>query len=230
LNKLTIDTPRLLGAWFLIVVMTSLLSGAPLNSALGSDSTADVLRNAAANAGTVRVSLVIAMLNCAGIVALATMLYTVLAPHGKAMAMAGFGLWLGEAFFYAVSFAGATGLIRVGEEFIRAGAPAGSLYLALGDFLYRDVYGLAGTALMFFYCAGGFLFYYLMFVSRTIPRLLSAFGLTAVGVAMVAVVLELLGYGNLMVLMMPIGLFEIATGLWLLIRGAGSTPLPEAAG
>lgn len=230
MGRLTFDTPRMLGAAFLVVVLTSLFSGLLMGSALGTGSTADLLRNAANNEGTVRLAVVIAMLNAAGIIVLATLLWAVLGRFGRAAAVVGVGLWLGEAFFYVVGYMGANGLIGLGHDFVAAGSPAGWANLSLGDFLYHGVYKLSGSMLMFFYCAGGFLFYSLFYVSRVIPRALAAFGLAVVTLAMVAVVLELLGYGNFMALMAPVGIFELITGLWLLLGRANPNALasPEA--
>lgn len=228
MGRFTLDTPRMLGAAFLAVILTSLFSGVVMDSALGSGSTADVLRNAVADEGTVRVAVIMAMLNAAGIVVLATLLWAVLGRFGRVAAVVGVGLWLGEAFFYVVGYVGANGLIGLGHDFVAAGSPAGWSNLSLGDFLYNGVYKLSGSMLMFFYCAGGFLFYSLFYVSRVIPRVLAAFGLAVVALAMVAVVLELLGYGNLMALMAPVGIFELITGLWLLLGRANANVLASA--
>ena len=222
--KLRVDAPRALGAAYLIVILTSLVSGVVLSGAVGNGSISDVLRNAADNEGAVRLSVVVAMLNSAGIVCLASLLYVVLGRYGKAIAFAGVGMWIGEAVFYALAWLGAAGLIPLGQDFVRAGASEAASYLSLGSFLYDGVYRVSSEMLMFFYCAGGFLFYYLFFVSRVVPRLISGYGLAAVALATVGVVLELLGNGSLMVLMVPLLLFELGVGLWLLIKG-----IPEAA-
>jgi len=228
-NKLALDTARLLGAAFLIVDVTSIASGVPLLSALGSGDIPSILTNAAANDGALRVSLVLALCNSAAIVALATLLYAVLAPHGRSLAIAGVGLWLGEAFFYALSFLGAAALIPVGRDFVAAAPAAQASYVTLGDVLYNSVYHLGGAVLMFFYCAGGLLFYSLFFAARLIPRWISGFGLVVVALGSVGVVLELLGYGTTMALMLPIRPFELLIGFWLLLRGApAATALPRS--
>jgi hypothetical protein len=218
--------PRLLGAAFLIVIVTSLVSGVVPSSALGSGSLSETLRKAADNETAIRVSVLVAMLNSAGIVVLATLLYVVLRGYGRAVAVGGLGMWLGEAFFYALGYVGLLALVPLGHDFVKAGAPDPSAYLTQADFLYNGLYKLSGTLLMFFYCAGGLLFYSLFFTSRTIPRLLSAYGLAAVTLALVGVVLELLGAGTFMALMIPILPFELVAGLWLLIKGVpGATKL-----
>jgi hypothetical protein len=217
------DTARLLGAAFLIVDVTSITSGIPLMSALGTGDVPDILTNAAANEGAIRVSVLLALLNSAAIVALATLLYAVLAPHGRSLAIAGVGLWLGEAVFYAVAWIGAAGLISVGKDFVAAAPAAQAPYLTLGDFLYNGVYHLSNAVLMFFYCAGGFVFYYLFFASRIIPRWISGFGLIVVALGSVGVLLELLGYGTMMALMIAILPFELLIGFWLLLRGASES-------
>jgi hypothetical protein len=218
--KLRVDAPRALGAAFLIVIVTTLLSGLPITQTLGNGSTSDVLRHAADNEGAIRVAVLLAMLNAAGIVCLATLLYVVLGQYGRGLAIAGIGMWLGEALFYALGYIGAAALIPLGRDFVQAGAPDPSWYVSLGGFLYDGVYKGSGPMLMLFYCAGGFLFYYLFWSSRIVPRVITGFGLAVVALGAVGVVLELLGSGSMMALMAPIGLFELAVGLWLLIKGA----------
>ena len=72
---------------------------------------------------------------------------------------------------------------------------------------------------MFFYCAGGLLFYYLFFASRLVPRWISAYGLIAVTIGMIGASIELLGHRLGLVPYIAIGPFEIIIGLYLLTRG-----------
>jgi hypothetical protein len=211
--------PRLLGAMYLVVIVTSLVSGVLPSSVLGTGSLAQTLGNAADNETAIRVAVLVALLNSAGIVVLATLLYVVLRGYGRALAVAGFGMWLGEAFFYALGYIGLLALVPLGHDFVKAGSPDPSAYLTQADFLFNGFYTLSGILLMFFYCAGGLLFYSLFFTSRTIPRLLSGYGLAAVALASAGVILELLGAGKFMVLMIPILPFELVAGLWLLAKG-----------
>ena len=111
-------------------------------------------------------------------------------------------------------------LIPLSQDFVAAGAPANSYYQALGDFLYSGVtLRLGATTQMFFYCVGGLLWYFLFFRSRYVPRAISLYGLAAVSVALVGIVLEFLGASVPSYVYVPILPFEVIIGGWLLVRG-----------
>lgn len=217
------NAPRLLGVAFLGVVVTSLIGGlAPLTPASGSDSVSAVLTTVSQNVSLMRFAILGGVLNCAGIVILAVLLFSVLGGQSKTLALIALGLWFGEAIFYAVYVLGAAALIPLSLDFVKAGSPDGSHFQALGGFLYQGLAKFGMTILMFFYCSGGIVWYSLFFRSRSIPRMLALYGIAAVCVGMVGIVLELLGNDVPMIVFIPIGLFEIITGLWLLIRGTNT--------
>ncbi len=89
--------------------------------------------------------------------------------------------------------------------------------------------GIATVVSVIFFSVGSAIFFYLFLKSAYIPRILAAGGIFAslfcliTFVASLVVVQysgQLLGIGGL-----PIGIAEIATGLWLLIRGIKTQPL-----
>jgi hypothetical protein len=224
------NAPRLLGAAFLGVVVTSLIGGlAPLTPASGSDSVSAVLTTVSQNVSLMHFAVLGGMFNCAGIVILAVLLFNVLGGQSKTLAMIALGLWFGEAIFYAVYVLGAAALIPLSLDFAKAGSPDASYFQALGGFLDRGLAKFSMTILMFFYCSGGIVWYSLFFRSRSIPRVLALYGIAAVCVGMVGIVLELLGNDVPMLVFIPIGPFEIIIGLWLLIRGGRRGPVDAGA-
>jgi hypothetical protein len=212
------NTPRFLGAAFLIVVVTSLVGGLFSNAA-GTGSISEILVNIANNLTLTRISILGGLANSTGIVILAVLLYIVLRKQSKIIALVALGLWLAEAVFYTIMQLGPLGLIPLSQEFVKAGAPAASFYQTLGDFLYTSLYSQGLTIHMWFYCVGGILWYSMFLKSRYVPRIISLFGLLAVLVGTGGIVLVLIGYVVPMLVFIPIGLFEIIIGFWLLLRG-----------
>jgi hypothetical protein len=228
-------TPRLLGIAFLGVVLTSLASGASTDLALGSGGVSDILVHVSDNAGVMRFGVLAGLVNAVGILILATLLYAVLGGHGRTMALVALLCWVGESLFYALNQVAAAGLLGLGTEFMSAGTPASSFYQSLGGFLH-DAYHLGGVILMFFYCAGGLLWYWLLFKSRLVPRWLSSYGIAAVAVGLVGAGAALLGNNLGLLPFIAILPFEVVIGLVLLLRGihapATSAPallIPETA-
>jgi hypothetical protein len=143
----------------------------------------------------------------------------VLKQQNKLMARVALGLWLAEAIFYVIIQLGLLTLIPLSAEFVAAGAPAGSFYQTLGDFLYHGLYSQGMTLHMWFYCTGGLLWYYLFYRSNYIPRIIPLFGLLAVVLGLGSVTFELLGYEVPILFSIPLLPFELAIGTWLLFLG-----------
>ncbi len=223
-DKAANSTPRLLGAAFLIVIVTSALSGVLLMSAVGSGSISDMLVNISNNLTPIRISILVGLLNSTGVVILATLLYIVLNKQNKTIALVALGLWLAEAIFFAIMQIGTLALIPLSLSFVQAGAPVHSFYQTLGDFLYNGVYTQGLTIHMWFYCVGGLLWYYLFYRSHYIPRIIPLFGLFAVSLALVGIVFQVFGYTVPILVTLPILPFELIIGVWLLLKGikAGS--------
>jgi hypothetical protein len=223
-----VRTPRYLGAAFLGVILTSLVSGVATDKALGTGSVTSILQNVAGNADVMHFGILVGLANAVGIVILASLLYAVLEGQGRTLAIVALLCWVGEALFYALNQVASTGLLRLGTDFVSAGSPAGSFYETLGSFLYNDVYKLGGVILMFFYCAGGLAWYYLLYKSRFVPRWLSVYGLAAVALGLAGASVELFGNNVGMVPFIALLPFELITGGLLMLRGA-SEPSVSAA-
>ena len=80
---------------------------------------------------------------------------------------------------------------------------------------------------------GGILFYYLFFKSRYVPRVLSLWGLAAASLAFIGTLLVFFDYSVPLYLFLPVLPFELAIGVWLIVKGlnesALASELPETA-
>ena len=214
------NVPRLLGAAFLIVALTSLTSGLLLTSVVGSGGIPDILVGISNRLTLMRIFILGDLVISLGIIVLAVLLYTVLNKQSKIIALVALGCWLTEAMALAISKIGATALIPLSLEFAKAGAPQHSYYQTLAGFLYNGiVIQLGQTIELLFYCFGAMLWYSLFYRSRYIPRPISLFGLIAVSVALVGLAIEFLGHDVSILVFLPILPFELTIGTWLLLRG-----------
>lgn len=217
------NAPRLLGAMFLIVIVTSALGGIQ-SSVTGNGTITDVLVTVSNKPTQMQWTALGNLANSLGIVALAVLLYSVLRRQNRILALVALCWWMGEALFCAISQIGAFALVPLSLEFIEAGAPAQSFYQSLGAFLYQGLARTAYTFHMVFYCTGGIIWYSLFFKSRYVPRPLSLFGVVAVSVSLVGMVFQLFGRAVPIFVSLPIGLFELVIGVWLLVRGIPGWP------
>ena len=215
------NTVRLLGAAQLIVFVASLLSERLLTSVVGSGSTTEKLVNVSENLTRMRISNLVALVNCLAIVVLGVLFYIVFNGQYPIIALVALGCFLAEAITLAVSKTGTFGLIPLSQEFVDAGAPEASYYQTLGDFLYHGVDRRGYDIHMLFFCLGGMLWYYLLYVSNSVPRALSVWGLVAVCLLTVPVLLVL--YKRDLTHLMALGLlyfpFEPFLGIWLIVKG-----------
>lgn len=212
---------RLLGVAQLTVFAASMISERLLASVVGTGSIAHILVSVTQNPVRMRVSNLIALLNCVGIVILGVLFYVVFSAQYQVIALAALAFFLAEAITLAVSKIGAYSLIRLGQEYVEAGAPEFSRFQTLGHFLYYGVDRTGYDIHMVFFCLGAMLWYYLLWVSKAVPLAVSAWGLTAVSLLLIPVLIVL--FGRRSTPLMLVGLlyapYELVLGVWLIARG-----------
>jgi hypothetical protein len=215
------NTIRLLGTAQLFVFVASMLSEQLLKSVVGSGNISDILVNISKNISLVRISNLVALVNSLGIVTLGVLFYIVLNEQNKIMALVALGCFLAEAITLAVSKIGAYALIPISQQFVAAGSPEPSYLQTLGDFLYKGVDRRGYDIHMLFFCVGGILWYYLLYISRNIPQVLSVWGLAAICLLTIPTLLALLDLDFLpaMILGLPYAPFELVLGIWLIVKG-----------
>ena len=216
------DTVRLLGAAQLTIFVAALLSDRLLASVVGSGSTSDILVRISRNVTRVRISNLFALVDSIGIIVLGVLFYVVFSEQYKIIALVALGFFLAEAITLAVSTIGAFALIPLSRAFVEAGAPEPSYLQTLGDFLYYGVDRQAYHIHNLFFCLGGILWYYLFLRSGFIPQALSIWGLAAVALLLVPVLLQLFNR-DFSHPVMAVGLaylpFELVLGVWLIVKG-----------
>lgn len=217
-----INTIRILGAAQLLVFVASLISERLLTSVVGSGGISDILVNISKDLTRVRISTLVALVNCLGIILLGVMFYIVFRGEYKIIALVALGCFLAEAITLAVSKIGAYSLVPLSQEFVNAGAPESSYYQTLGDFFYYGVDKRGYDIHMLFFCIGAILWYYLLYISNVIPQALSLWGLVAVCLLTIPILFGLYDRDFLPaagILALPYLPFEPVLGIWLIVKG-----------
>jgi hypothetical protein len=105
-------------------------------------------------------------------------------------------------------------LLCISQEYVTAGQP--DILHILGNLVYKSMkYGQ--ELRMAAFCTGAILFYYLLYKSEIVPRVLSLWGLLAVIPCLVATVSALFGYDLPFLAYLPYVPFEFFIGVWILI-------------
>ena len=161
---------------------------------------------------------IIGYLACAGI---AVVMYPVLKKWNAGLALGSVFFRTIETVFYMVGLMSLMSLLTLGQQFTTAAAADRTSLQAIGNLLV-SIRDYAALLAVFAFCLGAFMYYYVFFQSRLIPRWLSGFGIVAITLITVACVLALFS-GNRITsyipLAAPIALQEMVLAVWLIVKG-----------
>ncbi len=209
---------RVLGFAFLFQFITSISSGIFFSKALiVPGDISETMTRIANNPAFMRTNILVDMATAIGIVFLGAMLYIALKNQNEKIALTAFGLYIVEAALLAVSRTNAFSLLTLSKEYISAGQSGNLLFAGKLALESMDFGGV--TLHMLTFCIGGILFYYLLFKSRLVPRILSLWGLITVIPCLVATLFVFFGFNVPFIIYVPYVPFELAIGIWILIRG-----------
>ncbi len=228
------NTARLLGFMFVFVIVAGTLSAPPVNpvaiTILGPpDNISETMIRISDNPTTMQMSIVGYLIEAIAIVLLAVLLYTALKSQNKIIARWAFGLWIVEAVFVAIKQISTFSLLNVSQEYVKAGAPGSSYFQTLGSLFY-ETFQFGYSVQMVFYCTGGILFYYLFFKSKYVPIVLSLWGIAAASLGLIGTLFVIFGYDVPLYVFLPILPFELAIGVWLIVKGFSSSAIASESG
>jgi hypothetical protein len=120
-------------------------------------------------------------------------------------------------------------MLSLSEAYARANGADSELFRALRDVVaatrnWAHYTGLIGAGCMLF------VFYSLLLRFALVPRALAAFGLGAVVLQLIAVAMPLFGHSIVFLMLMPLGLSQLALVLWLIAKGLHALENPRAEG
>ncbi len=215
------NIPRLIGAAFLLQAVASAVVGLVLLEPLKlpGDIVA-TMTNYSSHITQVRAGILGEMVTVTALVILTVLLYLALKDQSHKIAFVALGLRLTEVALLAVSRIATFAFLSTSQAFIAEGQPA---YLQTVGNLVFETQNIAYSLNMVFFTLGGTLFYYLLYKSKYVPQALAIFGLVAAPLAFIGTVFDLLGVSVPLIVFLPNLPFELAIGLWLLIKGARDT-------
>ena len=138
-----------------------------------------------------RISSLAALGQSLAIIAMGVLYYVVFYKEYKIIALVALACFLLAAITSTVGKIGANALIPLSQDFVEAGAPASSYYQTQGDFLYNGVDRRGYELQMLFTGLGFLLVNYLLYISGSIPRVISIWGLASVFISLIPAVLTL---------------------------------------
>jgi hypothetical protein len=163
-----------------------------------------------------RTSILGTMITAAGIIFLGVMLFVVLRKQNEVMARVGQGFIILEGTLLAVSSLAGFAFLRISQEYVAAGRPA---FLETMGSVALESMNFGSTLHMVAFGLGAVLFYWLLFRSRVIPRLVSLWGFATAAVVLGATIVALFGFEVPFAVYLPYAPFEFFVGIWILVRG-----------
>ena len=204
---------------FLVATIAGGIGLSLQESVVGGD---DYLTAASAHSDRLATGVLLQLVMGVAVVAIAVVIYPVLRRGTERLAMAYVVARTLEAAIYVVSATGLLALITVSEKYVAA--QDGTAYAALGQ-LVRAERDWSGNAILdaAVFTVGALVLNAALYRSHLVPNWLSVWGLAGAVAYLAAGVLVLYGLQPLstpqVLLEAPLGLQELALGLWLILKG-----------
>jgi hypothetical protein len=222
-------TSRILGFAFLFQFITSLSSGAFLKEIWNvPGNIGETMLGIANNPVLMRANILMDMLTALGVIFLGATLFLALRGQNEKIAITALGFYILEAVLLAASRAEAFALLRISQEYVSAGQPA--YLLAMGQVSYEAMDFVGNTLHMLAFCPGGILFYYLLYRSGAVPRVLSLWGLITIFPMLIGTLTQIFDFTIPFIFYVPYVPFEFVIGIWILVKGVDEkTPILKPA-
>ncbi len=212
-------TARFIGALFLAVMVAWFIGYMLIDSVI---SAPDYLIQVYPNKTRVIIGVLIEIIEAAGVISIAVMLFPVLKKFNVNIARGYFGFRIIESLMLIVAALSALLMVSLSQEYINTGAPDASSFETLGTLFIIVRADWSTLILSVFYSFAAFMFYYVLYKTRLIPRFISVWGLLAAVLVLAGTVAERFVHAELMVGIIsgaPMGLNELFLGVWLVVKG-----------
>jgi Domain of unknown function (DUF4386) len=221
------------GVLFIVATVADLISRVGLVQPLLS---APVdLSKISANENQLLLGALFLFIGAAAAAGIAIALYPVLRKHSEGLALGSVAFRLIEGALYLGIVVCLLLLVTLSQESAKAGAVASSAFGVQAALLMAARDSLGEVAVLAF-GLGAFMYYWVFYQSRLLPRWLSAWGLVAIAMLMASGLLVMLRLIEPMsttqvVLALPLAVQEMVMAVWLIAKGFNPSAIaPESAG
>jgi hypothetical protein len=213
---------RLVGLLFLIIFATGITVYQFLQGpVLFSD---DFLTTTSANSKEVIISTLLLFLSGITSVVIATILLPIFKKYSSTLAL----LYLAFSIlsFVAISIDNISvlSILEFSLEYTNNGTDNSDILNAIGNVYYKKHWWTHYLSLLIS-CFPVFILYYMLYVSKLIPKVISIVGIIAVILMFIEILFSILGNSISMNMLLPIGLIQLILPLWLIFKGLKSSTL-----
>lgn len=215
-------TATIVGAMYLAGFVVGIGGSVLIESVLG---VPDYLSTVSANSMKVAIGGILWLMAVIWDASHGVLMFPVLRPHSESMAIGYLGFRILDAVFIAVMVLFILIQIPIGNEYVKAAPPVTStlqaistVFVQASQYAYQIGMSTLGVA--------GLILCYALYKAKLVPRFLAVWGLIGYAVIFCGMLSEMMGSGLGLASSIPGGLWEVFTGVWLIVKGFNS---PESA-
>ena len=215
-------TAKVVGVVYLLGFVVGLGGEGLIQSTLGGP---DRLAGVGANSAMLAIGALLWLMAVAGDAAHGVLMFPILKQHHERIAFGYLGARIIDAVFIAVMVLFVLLQIPLGSEYLKARAADAAYLQALSSVVLQGqlyAYNIGMVTLGI----SGLLLNYTLFKARLVPRPLAIWGLVGYAIIAVGMVSEIMGSGLGLAASIPGGLWEVFMGVWLIVKGFSSAPVP----
>jgi uncharacterized protein DUF4386 len=210
-----------IGVIYLLGMVVGIGGNTVIQSILGAS---DPLANVGANSMLVAIGALLWLIAVAGDAAHGILMFPVLKRFSERIAFGYFGARIMDAIFVGVMALLILFQIPLANEYLKGGA-SGTLQAVSAMFTHAQLYAYHFGMLTV--GVAGLMLCYLFFKTRLVPRFLGVWGLVGYAVILAGSMLEVLGVNLNSIHTIPGGLWELFTGVWLIVKGFSASAVPS---
>ncbi len=213
-------TAIIVGVLFITELVVHTMGSTPIEIILDAP---DYLIKLAANKNQVITGVLLETICAAFLLIIGFMMYPILKRHNKTAALGYFGFRIVETVLVVGMSIVHLLLFALSQEYIKAGATDASYFQTLGVLL-NGAYIFILQIDIIFYSLGCLILFCLLFKAKLVPRFISVWGLIAVVISLIGLVVDMLGANvNIVIYTLPLGLCQIFLAIWLIVKGFNSS-------
>lgn len=212
-------TGRIVGILFLLIFATGVIVYQFLQGPiLFSD---DFLTLTSANSNKIIFSTLLGVLSGILSISIATILLPIFKKQSVSLAF----LYLAFCILYFIAIAidnfSVIFMLELSQEYAKNTTENADTLKTLGSISYKNHWWTHYFSLLIS-CFSVFVLYYTLYVSKLVPKIISAIGIIAVVLMFIEILLSILGHSISMNMLLPIGLIQLFFPIWLLFKGLNS--------
>ena len=215
-------TGRFVGILFLLIFATGIVVYQFLQGPiLFSD---DSLTNTSTNSNKIIISTLLLFLSSITSVVIATILLPIFKKYSITMAFLYLAFSILSFIVISIDNINVLSMLEISLEYSKNGTGNSDILNTLGNVFYKKHWWSHYLSLLIS-CFPVFILYYVLFISKLIPKIISIVGIIAVILMFIEILFSVFGNSISMNMLLPIGLIQLILPIWLVLKGLNSSVL-----